>query len=232
MNKLFLIPARGGSKSIPKKNIKNLKNKPLIYYAIDVARELSPDELICVSTDNDEIIEKVESYGLKIPFKRPDELATDQAGGYEVILHAVSFYENAGFKLDCIVLLQPTSPFRKISHVKEAMELYSNDVDMVVSVKNTKSNPYFVLYEEDKNGFLKKLNNDSSLMRRQDAPVVYELNGAVYVINNKSLKKYNSVNEFTRIIKYEMDDLHSLDMDTSIDWAFGEFLIEKDYIQI
>ena len=144
MNKLFIIPARGGSKGIPKKNIKHFGGKPLIYYTIDVARELASDEFICVSTDDDEIIDKVEKYGLKVPFKRPDKLATDHAGSYEVILHAVSFYENAGHRLDCIVLLQPTSPFRQPIHVNEAIELYSNDID-TTTASSTMNLPRFDL---------------------------------------------------------------------------------------
>ena len=92
MNILVLIPARGGSKGIPRKNIKILNNKPLIGYAIDVARQFVSDADICVSTDDDEIIKVVEEYGLKVPFKRPDELATDHSGSYGVMLHALEFF--------------------------------------------------------------------------------------------------------------------------------------------
>jgi len=119
MNILYLIPARGGSKGIPHKNIKSLAGKPLIYYSIDVARELTTDDNICVSTDDNEIIKVVENYGLKVPFKRPDELATDNATTNDVILHAINFYESIGKQYDIIVLLQPTSPLRKSQHVKE-----------------------------------------------------------------------------------------------------------------
>ena len=93
MKYLVVIPARGGSKGIPRKNIKPLAGKPLIYYTIDTARAIVPDEDICVSTDDDGIIQIVENYGLKVYFKRPDELATDTAGTYEVLLHALDFYE-------------------------------------------------------------------------------------------------------------------------------------------
>ena len=112
MKSLFLITARGGSKGIPHKNIKPLNGKPLIYYAIDVARQFVEDEDICVSTDGDDIIKTVEDYNLKVLFKRPAELASDTAGSDEVILHAVQYYEALGRLYDNIVLLQPTSPFR------------------------------------------------------------------------------------------------------------------------
>lgn len=126
MNPLYIIPARGGSKGIPHKNIKELNGKPLICYSIDVARELTTDENICVTTDDDNIIKVVENYGLKVPFKRPEELASDQAGTYEVIMHAINHYAAKGIYYDTIILLQPTSPFRKADDVKKCIEAYSN----------------------------------------------------------------------------------------------------------
>lgn len=134
MKLLYLIPARGGSKGIPHKNIKQLSGKPLIAYSIDVARQLTDDCNICISTDDDEIIQVVTSYGLTVPFKRPDFLATDLAGTYEVILHAIGFYENLGISYDAVVLLQPTSPLRTAQQVMEAIGLYDKSVDAVVSV--------------------------------------------------------------------------------------------------
>lgn len=134
MNSLFIIPARGGNKGIPHKNRKPLNGKPLIYYTIDVARKLTADENICVSTDDPSIIQCVEDYRLHVPFVRPTELASDTAGTYEVLLHALDFYESKGKTYDTVVLLQNTSPFRTAEHVREAMQLYSPDIDMVVSV--------------------------------------------------------------------------------------------------
>ena len=135
MNILVIIPARGGSKGIPHKNVKELNGKPLICYSIDAARQLTTDENICVSTDDDVIIKVVEDYGLKVHFKRPAELATDCAGTNGVLLHALEFYEKQGRKYDVVVLLQPTSPFRETKSLKEAVALYTSDIDMVVSVK-------------------------------------------------------------------------------------------------
>lgn len=154
MNILVIIPARGGSKGIPGKNIKLLGGKPLIYYAIDVARAIVDDTHICVSTDDDQIIRVVEQYGLSVPFIRPTELATDTAGSYGVLLHALSFYESKGEHFDAVVLLQVTSPFRTVNHVREALNLYNKDLDMVVSVKETDSNPYYLCFEEDTEGML------------------------------------------------------------------------------
>lgn len=222
---LVVIPARGGSKGIPHKNIKLLNGRPLIYYAIDVARSIANDCDICVSTDDAEIIKCVENYGLKVPFIRPAELATDTAGTYEVLLHAISFYEALGRRYECIILLQTTSPFRTTNHVKDALSLYHPDLDMVVSVKKSSCNPYYGCYEETKDGFLKKV-IDKRITRRQDAPITYEYNGAIYVININSLKRCPLVN-FTHCVKYVMDDLHSVDLDTAFDWMLAEMIINE-----
>lgn len=230
MDTLFLITARGGSKGIPGKNIKLLNSKPLIYYSIDVARKFVSDDLICVSTDDDKIIETVENYGLKIPFKRPANLATDKAGSNDVILHALNFYKSKR-NIDALVLLQPTSPFRLVKHVKESLGLYNKDVDSVMSVKITHANPYQLLYAQNKDGYIEKILKGTDFERRQDLPKVFEINGAVYVFNPHSLTK-QKISEFTKIKHYEMPDLNSVDLDTSLDWTWAEFLLEKKIIEL
>lgn len=226
---LVIIPARGGSKGIPLKNIKPLAGKPLIYYTIDVARQIVADDDLCVSTDSDDIIQCVENYGLKVPFIRPSVLATDVAGTYEVLLHALNFYEQKGKQYDIILLLQNTSPFRTVEQVREALALYRSDIDMVVSVKESSCNPYYSCYEETNEGYLKRVIESKLITRRQDAPVTYEYNGAIYVINVESLKQM-PLGKFSKRIKYVMDDLHSVDIDTMIDWKFAEFLIREKLI--
>ncbi len=226
MQPLIIIPARGGSKGIPHKNIKPLNGKPLIKYTIDVARGITTDENICVTTDDMEIIKVSENYGLKVPFVRPAELATDTAGTYEVLLHALNWYESQGKQFDVVILLQNTSPFRTIKHVKEALELYTPQIDMVVSVKETASNPYYIIFEEDADGYLQISKGDGSIKRRQDAPKAYEYNGAIYIINPLSLKQM-PLGAFKKRVKYVMDDLHSVDLDNMIDWKFAELLINE-----
>lgn len=225
MNILIIIPARGGSKGIPGKNVKPLNGKPLIYYTIDAARNITDDAHICVSTDDDHIIEVVERYGLHVPFKRPEYLATDTASTYDVLLHAINYYEQKGENFDVIILLQVTSPFRTGKHIQEALELYSNDIDMVVSVKETDSNPYYVCFEEDKDGMLHISKGDGHYTRRQDCPAVYEYNGAIYIINPDSLKRM-PLSKFTRKRKYLMDKKHSIDLDTMLDWQIAELVIK------
>lgn len=227
MKPLVIIPARGGSKGVPRKNIKLLNSKPLIAYTIDAALGCFSPEVVCVSTDDLEIKEVVENLGLAVPFLRPEKLASDSAGSYEVLIHALNEYEKNGYEADTIILLQPTSPFRTAEHLKEALELYKQQIDceMVVSVKETISNPYYVHFEESEKGYLKKLLN-SNYTRRQDCPKVFEFNGAIYIISVKALKQ-KKLNEFTRIVKYEMDDASSHDIDTMFDWHFAEFLVKQ-----
>lgn len=229
MKSLFLITARGGSKGIPHKNIKPLAGKPLICYAIDVARQFTVDDNICLSTDDDAIIKTAEDYGLMVPFKRPDELASDTAGSYEVILHALNYYEGKSIKYDNIVLLQPTSPFRTKEDVEGCIAKYDECCDMVVSVKLASSNPYYDVFEEDVKGNLVISKGDGKITRRQEAPKCYEYNGAVYVINPSSLKSMH-MNDFKKIRFYEMSEIHSVDLDTILDWKYAELLIEEKLV--
>ncbi len=227
---LYVIPARGGSKGVPGKNIKPLAGKPLIYYSIEVARQLTTDENICVTTDDLMIKEAVEKTGLHVPFLRPENLSTDTATSNDVILHALNYYEQKGFFFDLIVLLQPTSPFRKLKDVENAFAMWTSNLDMVVSVKETKSNPYYLLVEEDEEGYLQK-SKKGSFTRRQDCPTVYEYNGAVYLINVDSLK-HKKISEFSKVKKVVMDENSSVDIDTPLDWIFAETLLGNNIVSL
>ncbi|MBQ4916767.1 MAG: acylneuraminate cytidylyltransferase family protein [Muribaculaceae bacterium] len=226
MKTLYIIPARGGSKGIPGKNIKPLAGKPLIAYSVEVAQQLAPDCDICVTTDDLEIIATVENMGIKVPFVRPAELATDHSGTYEVLLHALNHYEQQGISYDRIVLLQPTSPFRTVDDVNNCLKLYTPDIDMVVSVKQASANPYYNAFETDENGFLHISKGEGNYTRRQDAPPVWEYNGAVYVINTQSLRKM-PLNKFPRRRMCEMSAEHSIDLDTPTDWLIAESILKS-----
>ena len=226
----MLIPARGGSQGIAHKNTRFLNGKRLIGYTIDTARQIAADDAICVSTDDAAIISILErEYNLAVPFQRPAQLATDQSGMYEVITHALQHYEERGLVYDCIILLQPTSPLRTAVHVREAMALYHSDIDLVISVCETSANPYYVLMEEDDRGYLKK-SKEGNFPRRQDIPVVYEINGAIYIINTNTLKneQYRGLSDFPRKVKYVMPRELSLDIDTPLDWKICECLLQMD----
>lgn len=222
MNILYLIPARGGSKGVPHKNIKLLAGKPLIYYTIDAARELTTDDNICVSTDDSEIIKVVENYGLNVPFKRPAELSTDTASSNDVILHAIKYYESIGRQYDVIILLQPTSPLRKSHHIREAISLYNNNLDMIVSIKE--SHAASVLCSENNSNYLELIFNKNG-QRRQEIDKYYEFNGAIYVLNISKLKA-SSISDMKKKKGYLMNDISSVDIDTELDFKIAEILLK------
>jgi N-acylneuraminate cytidylyltransferase len=225
MNPLVIIPARAGSKGLPGKNWKNLNGKPLIQYTLEAALELFDPQQICVSTNAPEVIQIAEGLGISVPFLRPEYLATDEATSRDVILHAMNFWNEKFYDVDLIVFLQPTSPFRTSGHISLALTQFNSQIDMVVGVKQTKANPYYVLREEDENGYLQP-SKIGEFTRRQDCPIVYEVNGAIYIVNPHSLKSY-SISEFRRVKKFIMDDNSSHDIDDALDWIIAESIIQK-----
>jgi CMP-N,N'-diacetyllegionaminic acid synthase len=220
---LFVIPARGGSKGIPRKNIKLLGGKPLIHYSIEYARLFTDDENICLSTDDTEIIDCANQINLTVPFIRPAEFSTDSASTFSVLHHAISFYQQQGRSYKYMVLLQATSPFREKNHLQEALQLIDNQTDVVVSVVKQHNNPYFNLFEENESGFLKISKGEGTFTRRQDCPPVFAFNGSIYIFNTKALLKAHSFKDFESIKKYEMDEKYSVDIDTLEDWELAEF---------
>ena len=224
-NPLYIIPARGGSKGIPHKNIKPLAGRPLIAYTIAVARELCSDpRRILLSTDDAGIAAVAEGLGLPVPYMRPADLATDTAGSREVMLDAMRYADEAGIAYDCVVLLQPTSPLRTAADVRAAMALYTPDVDMVVSVEPAACNPYYNCFETGPDGTLHISKGDGLLTRRQDAPEAWTFNGAVYVINPVSLRAM-PMGAFPKRIPSPMPAEHSIDLDTPRDWVIAEALM-------
>jgi CMP-N,N'-diacetyllegionaminic acid synthase len=222
MKPLVIIPARKGSKGVPGKNKKLLAGKPLIQYTIEAAREVFADAEICVSTDDTDIVALAENLGLKVPFLRPAELATDTSSSVDVVLHALGFYKQSGYDADVVVLLQPTSPFRTANHIREALRLYHSQLDMVVSVCASRANPYYNLFEENADGFLRK-SKDGMFIRRQDCPPVWEYNGAIYIVTISSLLESGSF-VLPNTVKFEMSEFASHDVDTKLDWQVAEML--------
>ncbi len=223
---LVIIPARGGSKGIPRKNIKEFCGRPLIHYSIDVARAVAPDSHIILSTDDDEIRLCAESTGLPVPYRRPQALGGDRVGSREVILDAMDWADRQGLLYNKVVLLQPTSPLRTVSDVEGCLKLYTPDCDMVVSVAEAPCNPYYDCFETLSDGTLHVSKGDGRLTRRQDAPKAWQFNGAVYVINPESVRRM-SLGEFPRRIPYEMPRSRSVDLDTPLDWTIAETITQN-----
>lgn len=228
MKILGTICARGGSKGVKNKNIRELTGKPLIAYTIGYLKKWEKAERIVCSTDSEKIAEAAKRYGAEIPFIRPAKLATDDASKLHVLQHIVKFCEEQqNIKYDIIVDLDPTAPLRKQKFLAEAFKKFiSSDANNLYSVSKARKNPYFNMVELDKNGYA-HLCKDSNVVRRQDATPVYELNASIYIYNRDFLLHTNSLHSDKTII-YEMPNAASVDIDEEIDFLFVEFLLKNE----
>jgi len=219
---LGLIPARGGSKDVPRKNIRELAGIPLIAHSIQAGREAAAIDSVVLSTDDKEIANVAESHGARVPFMRPGELATDEASTAPVITHALETLHNAGEEYDTFVLLQPTSPLRTAIHIDEAYSLYEeSDADSVISVYPT----YDTRWERTPKG-AKKLNYTDAAKRRQDRDPEYVINGAIYVTDvEQFLQTEETITGMTKM--YEMTERESVDIDTPFDLWLAEQIITE-----
>lgn len=229
MKTLALIPARGGSKGIPKKNVMALCGRPLIAHTIEAARASQGIDRVIVSTDDEEIAEIAKIWGAEVPFLRPPELANDEAPMLGVVAHALQWYEQTEGALDAIVLLQPTSPLRTAQHVDAALSIYQqhrpSSVVSVVEVPH-QFNPLSVMAIAD--GRLYPCSSGAVLpTRRQDKPRVYARNGPAVLVSSvatiKSGQLYGDV-----CMPYLMSSAASLDIDTMDEFAQVEWLLSRN----
>ncbi len=228
-NMLAIIPARGGSKGLPRKNIRVLAGKPLIAWTIEAAQKSKFIDRIIVSTDDEEIAEVSQNYGAETPFLRPQELATDEAKSDDVILHTLEWIEvNEKTQYESFILLQPTSPLRTHKHIDEAIKKFYDDdnSEALVSVKVPKDNPYW-MKKVNSNGYLTNFMNRSTIpTRRQELPEVYSLNGAIYIASWEFFK--NHKNFYAGNCQfYKMDKLFSVDVDDELDFLIVEILFSN-----
>ena len=234
MNILITLCARGGSKGIPKKNIKDICGKPLICYSIELANTLNLKwkAKAALSTDDNEIKKIAHDAGLFTNYVRPEFLATDSAGKIDTIRDLL-LYEEAliNKKYDYILDLDITSPLRTINDVEEALSslVQNSDALNLFSVNPAARNPYFNMVEENKNGFysLVKTNVDGSVMTRQSAPKVYELNASFYWYRRSFFDLNLKTAITSKSLIYEVKHI-CFDLDHPIDFMFMEFLLEND----
>ena len=226
---LGIIPARGGSKSVPQKNIRLLAGKPLMAYTIETAQKCNMLNRTIVSTDNDEIAEVAKKYGGDVPFMRPNNLSLDNTPMVPVIQHAVYFIEKKeNFHVDVVVLLDTTYPFRRVEDIEACIQkLERKNADSVVTVCEVEHNPYFVMMELNDDKLVPLIKCDKVITRRQDAPEVYRLNAAVYAVKRDVLMNKNKVitdNTIAVIMSQEL----STHIDHEIDFEFAEYLMKKE----
>lgn len=225
-NVLGVITARGGSKGIPKKNIKLLGGKPLIAYTIEAAKKSRLLTCVVVSTDTEEIAKVAKEWGAEVPFLRPAELADDQAGHVGVMQHALKFMEaKLGVKFDYTVILQPTSPFRLPEDldltIQKAIDTgFDSSVSLVEieeghpwKIKKLAGDRVLPYFEEEKEG-----------TRRQDLPKYYKRSGAAYVTSRKTLMENNQLYG-EKVAGHVVTGERSIDIDTPFDWLKAEMML-------
>ena len=222
MNTFALIPARGGSKGISRKNIKFIAGKPLIVWTIEAALRSSLLSGVVVSTDDLEIAEVARRAGAQVPFMRPAELAQDQTSVLETVLHALDQLP----QFDSVLLLQPTSPLRPTDDIDGCLNLVTQKkAPSVVSVTEADTHPYWT-YRLNVDQTMARFVDAAPVARRQDLPAVFSLNGAMYFANANWLRCSGSlVNAET--LGYVMPKEHSVDLDTPLEWKFAEILLKE-----
>lgn len=235
---LGIIPARGGSKDIPQKNIRLLGGKPLVVWTIEKAKKAKSLNRLVLSTDSEEIAEIAEKYGTEVPFLRPAELARDDSPTIDVIRHCLEHLKKAeNYSPDAVVILQPTTPFRKPEDIDKAIALYfQNNMSTIVSVSKVPGhyNPEWQLVIDDVTGMLTTLKGENLLKlktRRQLLRDTYYRNGEIYVFNPNNVVRKNSIYGDT-VTALITETKVNINIDTDIDFECAEFLLERGKINV
>lgn len=229
MRILGLIPARGGSKGVPGKNIKLLGGKPLIQYTSEIALRSKHLSKVVLSSDDDKIIQIAKKIGIEVPFKRPPNLAADNSPTLGVIKHVLDYYKSVGEEFDAVCLLQVTSPFRSLTFIEEALQKFiSQDTDSLVSVQEVphEYNPHWT-FELNKQGNLKIATGEKEIIsRRQELPKAYHRDGSIYITKTHVIESENSL--YGKSISFiESPKEFYVNIDTIEDWQKAELLIIK-----
>lgn len=220
---LALIPARGGSKGIKDKNILEVNEKPLIAYSIEAAKDSRYIDKVVVTTDSEKIANVAKLYGAKIPFIRPQELASDSTATLDVVLHALKELKSENF--DVLILLQPTSPLRTTKDIDCALEkFFEGNCVSLVSVSEAEDSP-ILMRTIEADGKMKKLLSQDSTIRRQDMPRIYRVNGSMYINLINEINKETSFND--NKIPFIMKKSHSVDIDEYSDIVMMKYYMEK-----
>jgi CMP-N,N'-diacetyllegionaminic acid synthase len=234
MKILITICARGGSKGIPGKNIRDLNGKPLIAYTIKCAQEFARkyDAKVALSTDSAEIIAVAESLDLHTEYKRPDNLATDSAGKIGAIQDIMEFEESrGGSKFDYIIDLDVTSPMRTLEDLERAFDLIKENPEAlnIFSVSPAARNPYFNMVEETASGFVRVVKGDSNIKSRQNAPAVYDMNASFYIFRRLFFENGHQVSTTEKSLAYVMPHI-CFDLDEPHDFTIMEIMLRENLL--
>ncbi|WP_067587612.1 cytidylyltransferase domain-containing protein [Endozoicomonas ascidiicola] len=228
---IAFIFARGGSKGVPRKNIKPLNGLPLIGYSIDIARQCPSIDRVIVSTDDEEIAEVARSFGAEVPFMRPEALSGDKSSEFDAWKHAITAYKShSRCEFDVFVSLPATSPLRSVEDVETCINLYKTDnPDVVVTVKESARSPFFNMVNKNKYGFCEIVNkaaDGTRYTRRQDVPEVYDMTTVAYVSSPEFILKSLSIFD-GQMKSVLIPDERAIDIDTMLDFKFAEFLMSQ-----
>ncbi len=229
MRILTIIPARGGSKGVPEKNIKLLGGKPLLSYTTEIALQSKLLTDVIVSSEDDKIIEIAKTLGVKVPFVRSTELSQDNTPTIEVMIHALEWYNSENIFFDAVCLLQVTSPFRTVAFLDKAIDKFiSSGCDSLVSVQKVphEFNPHWA-FEVNEEGNLKIATGETEIIsRRQELPMAYHRDGSIYITKTEVLLQQHSL--YGKSIGYiESDPEFYVNIDTLDDWEKAESMIKK-----
>ena len=225
MSTVAFIFARGGSKGLPGKNIRNFGGKPLIAWSIECALSVKAIDRVIVSTDSEEIAESSKRYGAEVPFMRPLELATDESPEWLSWRHALEFLQESSIALpEIMVSLPTTSPLRAVIDVERCLDQFSKGgCDVVVTVAEARRNPYFNMVTDNSDGTVRLVMENYQVTRRQDAPIVRELTTVCYVADPNFVLSHNSIFD-GRVKAVNVPKKRAVDIDSIEDFNYAEFL--------
>lgn len=219
---MAIIPARGGSKRLPRKNVLPLNGKPLIAWSIEAAQQSKYIDTVFVSTDDQEIAEVSQKFGVDVPELRPEKLASDTATTQSVIFYTLDKF---GKDVDIVLILQPTSPLRTAKHIDDAIEMLINKTaESIVSVTPCEHPPQWA-NTLPSNGSMGEFLRPEAFQRSQDLGDPYRLNGAIYVYDTIQLKERGEMVYTDKTFAYVMENRNSVDIDTKLDFEYAEFLL-------
>ncbi len=221
---IAFIFARGGSKGVPRKNVKLLAGKPLIAHAIEVAKACPALETVIVSTDDREIAEVALAFGAEVPFTRPSELAADDSPEWLAWQHAIAWFRRHRGNFDRFVSLPATAPFRNCEDVERCLAVMDAnlDTDLVITVRKAERSPYFNMVKQDADGFVRLvIEPESAVVRRQDVPTIYDVTTVAYVARPEFVMRAKGLFE-GKVRAVEVSAERALDIDTAYDFMLAE----------
>lgn len=224
---LAIIPARGGSKRLPHKNILKLKDKPLIAWSIESAKNSKYIDKLILSSDDEKIIDVAKKFGCEVPFVRPKELAQDETRSIDVVLHALKTLKES---YDYVILLQPTSPLRTTQDIDEAIELcFEKKATSIIGVCEMEHSPLWANTLDETMSMENFLDDRYNNSRSQDLPTFYRINGAFYMSKVESVLKDETFFVKENIFAFLMSQEHSVDIDTKLDFVVAEAVLKGSY---